>query len=230
VSAPFRSSEPKPFAWSYSRLKNFETCPKRYYHYDVEKDIKEAESYQLSEGNAAHDAFAARIKSSKRLPLGLQQHEPMLARIAAMPGDTYVEQKLALTREFAPVGYFDKTVWFRTVADLCNVHDDTAIVFDWKTGKPSADTTQLQLLSATVMHYMADIERVKAALLFVNHGGAERAEYTRADLPEIWGEILPRVKKLEKAMTEQEYPPTPSGLCKKYCGVTSCPFHGRGSM
>ena len=36
-------NKPKSFAWSYSKLKNFETCPKRSWHLDVARDIKEPE-------------------------------------------------------------------------------------------------------------------------------------------------------------------------------------------
>ena len=53
-------NKPKAFAWSYSRLKNFESCPKRHYHVDVVKDVREEESEQLKWGNALHDAFAKR--------------------------------------------------------------------------------------------------------------------------------------------------------------------------
>jgi len=216
------------FTWSYSALKNFETCPKRHYHYDVAKDIKD-ETFQQGEGHLAHKAFEEFVRKGKSLPLGLVQHQEMLEKLTKLPGETYAEQKLALTSDFKPSGYFDKRVWFRTVVDFCNVQNNNAIVIDWKTGRPSADMTQLQLLSATIFHYLSNVKRVKAALLFVNHNGAERAEFVRDDLPEIWNEILPRVKQLEKARRTEEYPPTPSGLCVKYCGVVSCPYHGRGT-
>jgi spore coat polysaccharide biosynthesis protein SpsF (cytidylyltransferase family) len=48
---------PKPFAWSYSKLKNYEVCPKRHWHVDVKKDFKEAESEALKQGNLVHKLF-----------------------------------------------------------------------------------------------------------------------------------------------------------------------------
>lgn len=218
-----------PFTWSYSQLRNFETCPKRHYHYDVAKDVKEPDSPSQQEGNATHKAFEDYIKSGRSLPLGLVQHNNIMAKLASMPGRNYPEQKLALTAAFAPVAYFGKGVWFRTVVDFCNINGSTAAVIDYKTGRPSEDMTQLQLLSATIMHYMPDVERVRARLLFVNHDQAERAEFVRGDLTAIWNEMLPRVRALQKARVEQEYPPKPSGLCVRYCRVESCPFHGRGT-
>lgn len=223
------SSTDKPFSWSYSRLRNYETCPRRSYHYDILKDIVEEESDQLKAGNDLHKAFDSRISKGTGLPLGLMHHEPLLEAIVKAPGDTHSEQKLALTSSFAPVGYFGRNVWFRTVIDAAKVQGTGATVFDWKTGKPSNDLTQLSLMAVTLFHHMPKLERVKAALLFVNHGTSEKATYTRADVTPIWSEILPRVKRLEKAREEDDYPPRPSGLCKKYCNVQTCEYHGRGA-
>jgi hypothetical protein len=217
------------FSWSYSKLKNFETCPKRHLHYDVLRDVKEPESAPMAEGHAVHKAFELRVKEGKPLPLGMVQHEKLLEKIIDAPGDTYPEQKLALNNEFKPVGWFATTAWFRTVVDLCKVSGTKATVLDYKTGKPNADLTQLQLLSATIFHYLPAVNRVKAGLLFLNHDHIVPAEFVRDDLPEIWSEILPRVKAVEKAQRDQEFPPKPSGLCVRYCAVVSCPYHGRGT-
>src|SRR5436305_1454926 len=100
----------------------------------VAKDVKEVDTPQQGEGHATHKAFEDYIARAKSLPLGLKQHEPMMATLASLPGETYAEQKLALDREFKPVAYFDKRVWFRTVIDLVNVNGADGIVLDYKTG------------------------------------------------------------------------------------------------
>jgi hypothetical protein len=220
-------SATKPFSWSYSVLKNYETCPKRYYHYNVIKDVKEPETDQLREGNRLHKSFENRVASATPLPLGYKQYENLLAKLIAAPGETHAEQKLALTSSFTPTTYFANNAWFRTVIDFTKIHNGTATVVDYKTGRVANDTTQLQLMSATLFASDPQIQRVRAALLFVAHGQMEREEYVRGDLTEIWGEILPRVKVVERARAAQHYPPTPSGLCKRFCAVTSCPHHGR---
>jgi len=217
------------FAWSYSRLKNYETCPKRHWHYDIAKDVGDGNVAQ-GEGHDTHKAFEQRVSHDTPLPLPLVQHEAMLAKLCSLPGERYTELKLALTEGYQPVGFFDKRVWFRTVIDFCAmINDKVCTVIDYKTGRPQPDTTQLQLMSATVMHYMPKVRRVRAALLFVNHNKVEREEYTPESLPEIWSEVLPRVAKLEMAVKTTDFPPSPNGLCKRYCNVTSCPYHGRGT-
>lgn len=216
----------KQWTWSYSRLKNYELCPNRYLHYDVLKDFADVAGAQTNEGLDAHKAYEQRIKLGTKLPLGLAMHEPIMLRLEGLPGQKYPEQKLALTAKFKQTGYFSDDVWFRTVIDFCVIDGHVAGLVDYKTGKPSSDPTQLKLMSATIMLCDQSIERVNARLLFMNHGRAESASYTRDDLPEIWAGILPRVKRMQN---DHDFVPKPNGLCIRFCAVTSCPFHGRGS-
>jgi uncharacterized membrane protein len=219
----------KPFSWSYSALKNYETCPKRHYHYDVIKDVKEPESPQLREGHLLHQAFQNRVSKNIELPPNMARFEPMLANIQTADGTTYTEQKLALTSTFQPSEYFGGNVWFRTVLDVAKVRDDgVATVLDYKTGKVTEDLTQLQLMSMTLFAHMPKVQTVHAALAFVNYDYVDGKAYTRSDITPVWSGILPRVRALEKARAMQEFPPQPSGLCRRFCGVVSCPYHGRG--
>jgi PD-(D/E)XK nuclease superfamily protein len=222
-------TETKPFAWSYSALKNFETCPRRYEAYSVTREVAEPESEAIKQGHALHAAFEARVTKGEKLPLGMGMHEGMLAKLASAPGKVYAEQKLALTAELKPSAWFGKGTWFRQVVDYTNLRDDgSATALDYKSGKPGhPDTTQLDLTAATLFAHEPKVTRVKAALLFVAYGQTERAEYTREDISAIWGRILPRVKKLWQARQENVFPPKPGPFCKRYCGVRSCPFWGR---
>jgi hypothetical protein len=216
------------FTWSYSRLKAFETCPKRFFHYDIIKDVEEAESPALREGNEMHRAFEARVRDGTKLPLPYGHHEPTLAKLVDAPGVTYAEQKLGLTADFKPTAFFSPSVWFRTVIDFCKVRSSSAVVVDYKSGKVTEDETQLSLMAATLFHHEPKLDEVKTAFLFANRDKVISRIFTRPELNTIWGGILPRVKKLEEATRHEDYPPKPSGLCVKYCGVVSCPHHGTG--
>lgn len=219
----------RPFSWSYSALKNFETCPRRYYHYQIKKDVVEPQSAELQSGHQLHGAFEARVKEGKQLPLGYGQYEDMLATFINAPGTTYAEQRLALTSEFKPSAYFGNDVWFRTVIDAAKVRteDGFALIIDWKSGKPKDDTTQLQLMAATMLLHDPKLQVVRASLAFVGHKIWETEEYTRDDLRRIWGDILPRVNELKEARAMGNYPAKPGGLCRRYCVVKTCPYNGR---
>ena len=217
------------FTWSYSRLRAFEVCPKRHYHYDIAKDVQEPESRALKEGSAMHLAFEERVRDGKQLPLPYAQHEPLMKKLVEAPGDTLAEQKLGLTDKLKPAAFFAPNVWFRTVLDFAKIRPKQAIIVDYKSGKVSDDPTQLALMSATIMAYAPDVEEVKAAFLFANNDKLIAQTFNRDGLRGIWRDILPRVKRLEDAVAANEYPPKPSGLCIKYCAVTSCPHWGTGS-
>jgi hypothetical protein len=217
------------FAWSYSKLKNFETCPKRHYHYDIARDVKEPESAELQFGNALHKAYASRLAKGIPLPATFARAEPMLARLASAPGKKYVEQKWAIGSTFQHAPWSGPAAWFKTIVDFGLHRPDQQVIsiFDWKTGKVKEDTTQLKLMAAVSFIHFPTVQRVKAALLFTEHDHVEKEEYVRADQREIWSEMLPRVKELRAANEQHNFPPKPGFLCRKWCAVVSCPHHGR---
>jgi hypothetical protein len=218
----------KGFTWSYSALKNYEACPRRYNEINVTKRVKEEESEHMRWGNAVHKAFENRVRHGTTLPLGMGMHEPFMRKLANAPGQVYAEQKLGITSEFKPSTFFGKQVWYRGIVDYANVRDTgLAILVDYKTGRPATDTTQLQLNAAMIFAHDKKVDRIRAALLFVGHEEVEKAEFMREDLTEIWSGILPRVAKLVQAQKEQHYPPKPGPFCRKWCPVASCPFHGK---
>jgi hypothetical protein len=215
-------------SYSYSRLTNFETCPKRHYHYDVAKDVNDVGGPQRYEGLDLHKHFEARLKHGTALPLGYAQCEGLLASVAAAPGEIYCEQKLGVSSNFAPIAFMSKNAWLRVIIDCVKINDSYAIMFDWKTGRPKEDLTQLRLSAAALFAHQPNLTYVRSALVYVNHDKVVRDEARRENLPALWAELLPRVKKFQRAHDTQEFPPTPNGLCRKYCEVVSCPFHGRG--
>ncbi|NBQ13226.1 MAG: PD-(D/E)XK nuclease family protein [Proteobacteria bacterium] len=216
----------KAFAWSYSALKNFETCPKRHWHISIAKDVVEPESSALREGNELHKAFDARLREKKPLPMTMAVHESMLATIEAAPGETYSEAKMAITREFQPATFFARNVWMRTVVDCTKVNGEEARVFDWKTGKPKDDSTQLAIMAAAIFANQPQVQRIKAALVFVGYTEVIAEGFTREGMSEVWAELIPRVAALESALKSTSFPARPSGLCRRYCPVRVCPHHG----
>jgi hypothetical protein len=150
----------KKFAWSWSRLKNFRTCPKRHYHIDLAKDVKEELSEALKWGNMFHDAMAKRIGEGEPLPKQFAAYErwPGIIRDLKEAGtDVKVEQRLAMDESFQPTGWFDQRTWFRGVVDVLAIAADKtkAVAIDWKTGgKIQPEFEQLALNAQLIFaHY-----------------------------------------------------------------------------
>jgi hypothetical protein len=220
-------SRPKAFAWSYSKLKNFRTCPKRHWHYEIAKDTREPESEQLLWGNTLHDAFAKHLDKGKPLPDTMTQYQPLLDRMKAMPGKTYVEQKYAITKDFGPTEFFARDAWFRGIGDIVKVYGEFAYCGDYKTGKVVEDSEQLSLMAACIFAHFPEVNAVRTEFLWLKDDAITRATFRREDMPNVWNGILPDVKKYEMAVLNSEFPAKPGYLCRSWCSVKSCPYNGK---
>jgi PD-(D/E)XK nuclease superfamily len=225
----------KKFQFSWSRLKNFRTCPKRHFHVDIEKDFQEAKSEALLWGNEVHDALAKRIDKKTALPRTMAQYEDWPARILKLRDAglaVKVENKLAMNDKFAPTGFFDASTWFRAVIDVLVLAEEsgTAISIDWKTGnKVQPEFEQLALSAQLIFAHYPEIDQVGAIYVWLGHDTESVKAYRRDAMLPVWNDIWPLIKLMEEAHRTTTYPPKPSGLCVHYCPVTSCPYHGKGS-
>jgi hypothetical protein len=223
---------PKPFAWSYSKLKNFESCPKRHYEIDIAKSIKEPESEQLRFGNMLHEALAKRIGKGVPLPTPFAKYESWAARMATPVGikDTetvvLVEQKLAITKDFAPCDFFDRRAWYRGIGDVIKITGPVALVADWKSGKIQEDGVQLALMAQCVFAHHPGVQRIRSEFIWLKEDATTRADFSREDMVRLWVELNPRIEALEHAHNTTTYPAKPGALCRRWCPVSSCPHHG----
>lgn len=218
----------KSAAWSFSALNSFETCPHRHYRTKVIKDIKEPDSEQLRWGNRVHKALEKRIRDGTPLPKEMQKWEPMVLKLLSKKGDSIAEQKLCLNEELCATDWFAKDSWLRGVVDYMLVDGDKAVALDWKTGKPKDDHDQLMLFAALLFHRYPELETIRTGYVWLAHNcKITTKEFTRADVPAIWEEFLPRVRRLQMAHTKDKWEKKPSGLCRAWCPVLDCEFNGK---
>lgn len=217
--------------WSYSGIKLFEQCPKKYYHLRVAKDFKEPESEAMLYGTRFHEAAEFYVKEDRPLPEAFKFAKGALDSLKKIPGDKYCEYEMGLTENLEPCGFRDPNVWFRGIADLLII--DTAKkearVLDYKTGKSAkyADTGQLELMALAVFKHFPEVQRVKAGLLFVIANAFPKANYSLEQAPILWQKWLRNHDRMKAAYASGTWNPRPSGLCRKHCVVLSCPHNGR---
>jgi hypothetical protein len=215
-------------AWSYSALNSYETCPHRHYRTKVVKDIREPQSEQLLWGNRVHKALELRVRDGTPLPKDMQKWEPIVERLLAKKGESIPEQKLCLNEQLMATGWFDKDAWCRGIVDYMLVDGDKAVALDWKTGKPKEDHDQLMLFAALLFHTYPELETIRTGYVWLAHGcKITTKEFSRADVPSIWSEFLPRVKRLVTAHKNDKWEKKPSGLCRAWCPVLDCEFNGK---
>jgi hypothetical protein len=229
-------SKTKPFTWSYSRLKNYEACPRRYKGIDVDREWKQDETEELNEGDRLHKAMAKRIASGIDLPREFYYMEKHAERLAAITDPLQIvncELKLAMTKEHKPAHFFDRDVWARCVVDYIkivpkNEKYSLAHIVDYKTGKVKDDDAQLATMAVIVFACFKDIVGIKAEFLWCKYNDTRSLIFTRESILEYWKEVSGRVAQLHMAHIEDKFPPKPGFLCKEWCNIETCEYWGQG--
>lgn len=215
----------KSLVWSYSSLKTFEQCPKKYYHLKVAKDVKDVPHEAALYGSDVHKAAEEHVRDGKPMPKKYSYMEPILESLKKIPGDKYCELELGLTKDLGACAFHAPDVWWHGIVDLLIVDQQKGLahMVDYKTSKNAryADTKQLDLMATAVFAHFPDVHRIKSALLFVVSNEFVRKEHHAANTKEYIGGVLPTVKRLEKSLDGGAWNPISGPLCR-FCPVRTC--------
>lgn len=206
-------------SWSYTALTSFETCPWRHYLIRVKKSVADTVSTGGDWGLRVHDALAKRLQDKAPLPETMKGYEPIVQSLENRPGVCLVERKLTLNDKFEPVDWFARDAWLRVVLDVAIIHQSQGALFDYKTGKYKPDNDQLALFAGVSFCQFPTLQQVDTAFIWLQDGRLERDKFTRSQAGEIWARFLPRVRRMELAFANNDWPKKPSGLCRKHCPV-----------
>ena len=123
-------------AFSYSGLKDFEGCARRYHEVKVLKRYPFRDTPQTLYGKDVHKAIEDYGRHGTPLPAAFAQYRPVVDAILAKPGRKLFEYEMGVTSDLRPCGFKDENVWVRGIADFVSIDDEnlTAWVVDWKTG------------------------------------------------------------------------------------------------
>lgn len=200
------------FAWSYSRLHTFETCPAkaRYQHLDK---LPIVESEPLIRGKATHkDAELYSIGKKRKLPASLELFDEEFKELRKLKKHLAVEQQLAVDKHWQPCDWFGRQAWCRVVVDCAYVLDGTTLVIiDHKTGKIRPEhTDQLDLYAIVGFAHWGQVETVEAHLWYLDQGEITSKNYTRTEAEKL---KKPWEKRVKPMLTAKSFKPTPSRLC-----------------
>lgn len=228
-----RTWKPKTFSWSYSKLKNYESCPYRYYRISVKKDVQEPESEALVWGSQVHQNFA-RLIDSEKLPESpddpMYEYAPHIEKVLELKRRGLVvrtEQKYAITKDFTPCEYFASSAWYRAVVDVEIIASTKALILDWKTGKIVEDSPQLALSAVCMFVHYPDLQKVGSSFVWLKEDAETREDFERSDIPAIWSRLKPRVDRLQESHETNTFDPNPGPLCRRWCPVLDCVHNGR---
>lgn len=218
----------KPPPWSFSSLDTFTTCARKYHEERVLKTVVDVETEAQRYGTWVHKCFEDRIALGKKLPFELIIHEPFMEEIDAMglKGQVMCERRVGLTKALKPCGFFDKDVWWRGVLDVhIKMPDGKAVIVDYKTGRPHTKMRQLHLFSIYAM--LEGATEVESVFYWTKTYAPTRIKLPRQQLGPLLKNLVPDLNDYVEAFKLDIWHPTPNGLCKNWCGVTGCEFHGK---
>jgi|TARA_R110000744_G_scaffold16766_4_gene45964 hypothetical protein len=209
---------------SFSAIKMYENCPKRYYHQRVLKEVKDQGGEATIWGERVHKFLEDRLAKATELPQEVARYDPLCQSIVklAIGGELLVEQQLTLNVALEPTSWFSKDAWMRSIVDVLVIRGDEAIMFDWKTGKRRPDFSQLELFALQVFKHYPEVKRVRTAFVWLKDLSMDHETYTRDNEPELWARLMNKVVRIEKSLETDNWPAKPSGLCnwcpcKNFC-------------
>lgn len=215
-------------AHSYSALKLFETCPKRYYHQRITKEVKDEPGTATVYGERVHKQLEDYLKTNTPLPTETAALQPLCDTVKANTaegGMLLIEQEYTLTSDLKPTSWFAPDAWLRFKLDVLAIRPNgRAIVIDWKTGKRRPDFDQLEMFALAVFSFWPSADRVSSMFVWTKENATDKETYKREHLDDMWTRLLTRIHRVEKSLETDVWPAKPSGLCKFCPCRTFCEF------
>jgi CRISPR/Cas system-associated exonuclease Cas4 (RecB family) len=213
-------------AWSYSSLKTFQQCPKKYYHLKVAKDVKDDGSEATIYGKELHKVAEDYVRDNVPIPERFKFIQKTVDALKNIPGEKHTEIELGVTNtggKLSACGFYDKDAWYRGIADLLIINGDEGYLVDYKSSKNAkyADLKQLDLLAAAVFIHFPDIKSLKSALIFVVSNEFVNKEHSSQHKLAYFEHVRFDLERLEVAMKTGVWNAVSSPLCG-WCPVKTC--------
>jgi hypothetical protein len=217
----------KPFAWSVSRLDDYEKCPAKLL-YKLRRVPVAQPSVSGQQGIDEHKQAEQYVKGElKALPPVLKLFKLDVQHIK-VHHDPEAEAEVAFTRNFKSLtGWFSKDTWFRGKLDLRFKSVDekerpVINVVDYKTGKvkPFKDLADQSRVYAMVsLHAHPEAHAARVQFWFTKFGvrvpEAAPTVYVRKTMLEgTTREYILRAKRMEQ---EKKFAPRPSAEACRFC-------------
>lgn len=214
--------------WSFSSLKTFQQCPKKYYHTKIAKDVVEPDTQATLYGKSVHTAAEEYIRDGIPVPPQYAYMQQTLDTLNAIEGDKHCEMKLGFTKDLKACEFHAPDVWWHGIADLVVINEKKKLAYsvDYKTSKSAryADVKQLDLVATGIFAKFPQIERVKSALLFVVSKEFVKAEHHAAMVPKYVEKPAQDVARIEAALENGVWNPVQGPLCR-FCSVKQCEYN-----
>ena len=193
----------------------YENCPKRYEYQRITKEVVDTGSEATKFGERIHADLENRLLHGAALPQESSKHEQVCTTLQQLTQNSTLlaEQKLCLTENLTPTGWWESDAWLRSILDVLILKENLAIVIDWKTGKRRPDFMQLQLFALQVFKHYPKIKKVKTSFVWLKEGTIDSEVYSSDKTSLMWADLLARIERINQSYVKGNFPARPSGLC-----------------
>lgn len=220
MPAPIRTGVIPP--WSYTHLNTFINCAHQYFRKYIAKDIPYVSSPKQDWGNKVHNAFDRRISAGVPLPVDMAKWEKWATPFAGKPVRT--ELQLGIRENGTITGFFDADVWGRVKIDtLVETPDQTARIFDWKTGKVWEHPFELRIQGLFAQALNPSLRALAGWFVWLGEGadGKLGGKHDLTDIERTWAEVTSIVNTMNNNLAINYWPKKPGPLCA-HCDVKDC--------
>jgi hypothetical protein len=200
-------------AWSFSRWKDYETCPALAKFKHIEKR-KEPGNAAMDRGTDIH-TLAERFANGKLkdLPKELETFSEEFKELVTFKAQ--LEQDWAFDANWQRTGWFDKNAWLRIKMDAHYMVKTDLFVIDHKTGKPRPEEHKLQLelyvLGGMLMY--PDAKKITAKLWYLDQGVEETLVVTNTPqalvkYKNMW------INRTRAMLNDTRFAPRPGNYCR----------------
>ncbi len=208
---------------SFSAMKEFDNCPRKYYQVRILKSYPHEDSTATLYGKEVHLACEEYIRDGKDLG-GHARFKDILDKLNSYPGEKYCELEMSIDSNGQCLPFDSDDGTFRGVADLVIVNGETARVVDYKTGSAKyPEPKQLELMALMVFAKFPSVMTVKGALLFLLHDVMIKREYDRKDFAHLLEQWLAKRDSIMLCADVGVWNPNPTGLCS-WCPHKTCEY------
>lgn len=219
---------PKTIAWSWSRLNDFEQCPRKFQGKYVTKEFPKGDfdAPHFRKGKAVHKALEDYLSDGVVIPypivykgekffVDLKYLTRFLNTLHAAP-EKLIEENICFDMNLGRLSWYDKQAWCRVIMDAIVVIGDYALVVDWKTGKVGRHSDQLKLFAAAAFQMYPQVRRVTTAYIWCEHPTTKplTASYTYEQKDDLWHEFGDRAELIQMANESGNWPAKKNMFCK----------------
>ena len=212
---------------SYSSLKMFDQCPKKYYHLRIARDVQDKGSEASIYGERVHKSFEDRLRDGVALPDDLKKHESKCVAIEALGGTLTPEKELCLTKDFVAAGWWDEDVYLRSKLDVFVEKDDKAVILDWKTGKRKPDFFQLELSAMQTFMQYPRVDDIRTGFVWLRDDIIDQRKFVREDTEDMVDRFQEKVERVDEANSLGVWQAKPGPLCEWCPAKDICEFAER---